>query len=109
MSGAQEEIGHVVVPSTPMVEAVTTTLSTIQHGFQQLPGSAIVLRYVKSSYQNDPIRSLLELILLIFAIRTILQSRTRGGSSSSNFVKLTEKVSGYFFKHMCTNKAAGNR
>lgn len=31
------------------------------------------------------------MILVIFAVRTILQSRTRGGSSGTNFVKLTEK------------------
>ncbi len=46
--------------------------------FQKIPGSAIVARYVASSYQNDPIRSLLELFLVLFALRTVLQSRTRG-------------------------------
>lgn len=78
--------------SFPLVESLNGVLSSAQDGFMRVPGSAIVLRYVRSSYQNDPIRSLLELILVIFALRTILQSRTRGNSSSSNFVKLTEKV-----------------
>lgn len=77
--------------SSPVIELINGALSTAQNGFMRLPGSAIFLRYVRSSYQNDPIRSLLELILVIFALRTILQSRTRGNSSSSNFVKLTEK------------------
>ncbi|MCO5589771.1 hypothetical protein L7F22_043740 [Adiantum nelumboides] len=77
--------------SSPLVESLNGALSAVQDGFMRLPGSAILLRYVRSSYQNDPIRSLLELILIIFALRTILQSRTRGNSSSSNFVKLTEK------------------
>ncbi|KAF2738312.1 PLP-dependent transferase [Polyplosphaeria fusca] len=40
--------------------------------FQKLPGSAILLRYIKSSYQNDPARSAIELFLVIFAIRYLL-------------------------------------
>lgn len=40
--------------------------------FQQIPGSAIVLRYIRSSYQNDPIRSAVELLLFLFAIRYLL-------------------------------------
>lgn len=79
-------------PTSPLVDSVHGAMASLHTGFARLPGSAIFLRYVKSSYQDDPIRSILELILVIFAIRTILQSRTRGGSSSSNFVKLSEKV-----------------
>ncbi|KAJ5232067.1 serine palmitoyltransferase component [Penicillium chermesinum] len=40
--------------------------------FHRLPGSAIFLRYVKSSYQNDPIRSAVELFLFLFAVRYLL-------------------------------------
>lgn len=40
--------------------------------FQKVPGSAIVVRYIRSSYQNDPIRSLVELFLFIFAVRYLL-------------------------------------
>lgn len=40
--------------------------------FHKIPGSAIVLRYIRSSYQNDPIRSLVELFLFIFAVRYLL-------------------------------------
>jgi len=57
-----------------------------------VPGSAIVMRYIASSYQHDPIRSLLELILFIYALRIILQSRTRGGEATGNYVQLDEKV-----------------
>lgn len=59
--------------------------------FDRIPGSAIIARYISSSYQNDPVRSLLELCLLAFAIRTIAQSRTRSSSSGSNFVKLDDR------------------
>ncbi|BCR83036.1 serine C-palmitoyltransferase subunit lcbA [Aspergillus chevalieri] len=40
--------------------------------FHQLPGSAIFLRYVKSSYQDDPVRSMVELFLFLFAVRYLL-------------------------------------
>jgi serine palmitoyltransferase len=57
-----------------------------------LPGSAVIWRYIKSSHQNDPARTFLELLLVIFVVYTWLKSRTRG--DKSNFVKLTEKVGG---------------
>ena len=57
-----------------------------------IPGHDIVMRYIASSYQNDPVRSLLELILFFYALRTILQDRTR---KSSNFVRLTDKEIDY--------------
>merc|ERR1711939_482446 len=40
--------------------------------FHKIPGSAIFLRYVQSSYQNDPVRSAVELFLVLFAIRYLL-------------------------------------
>ena len=39
---------------------------------QKIPGSAIALRYIKSSYQNDPVRSAVELFLFLFAVRYLL-------------------------------------
>ncbi|CEH17490.1 serine palmitoyltransferase [Ceraceosorus bombacis] len=70
------------------MRALAAQAESIAH---RIPGSAIVARYVRSSYQDDPFRSLLELILLAFALRTLLQSRTRGNQSGSNFVKLSER------------------
>ncbi|KXX82407.1 Serine palmitoyltransferase 1 [Madurella mycetomatis] len=40
--------------------------------FQKVPGSAVLVRYVRSSYQNDPVRSAIELVLFIFFIRYLL-------------------------------------
>lgn len=40
--------------------------------FHHLPGSAIIVRYIRSSYQNDPVRSAVELFLFLFAIRYLL-------------------------------------
>ena len=40
--------------------------------FQKVPGSAMLIRYVRSSYQNDPVRSAIELILVVFFVRYLL-------------------------------------
>lgn len=56
-----------------------------------IPGRDIVVRYIASSYQHDPVRSLLELILFIFALRTILQNRTRA-RGNSHFIDFSKKV-----------------
>ncbi|KAJ7896100.1 serine palmitoyltransferase [Mycena olivaceomarginata] len=56
-----------------------------------IPGSAVLVRYVKSSHQNDPGRTVLELILVAFAIFTLLQSRTRADRSGKHFIQFTDK------------------
>lgn len=60
--------------------------------FQKVPGSAILLRYIKSSYQNDPVRSAVELFLFLFAVRYLLSPTY--STQKTNFVKLSEEVSG---------------
>lgn len=59
--------------------------------FQKVPGSAVLIRYVRSSYQNDPVRSAIELVLVIFFIRYLLAPSY--STSKQNYVKLTEEVS----------------
>jgi serine palmitoyltransferase len=59
--------------------------------FQKVPGSAVLIRYVRSSYQNDPVRSAIELVLFIFFIRYRLAPSY--STSKQNYVKLTEDVS----------------
>ena len=59
--------------------------------FQKVPGSAVLIRYVRSSYQNDPVRSAIELVLVIFFIRYLLAPSY--STSKQNFIKLTEDVS----------------
>ncbi|GMF69333.1 unnamed protein product [Aspergillus oryzae] len=55
--------------------------------FHRVPGSAIFLRYVKSSYQNDPIRSAVELFLFLFAVRYLLAPKY---STKPGVVQLSE-------------------
>lgn len=77
----------------PIFIFLSYVLHAAESAFEKIPGSAVIARYVKSSHQNDPGRTILELILVAFLIRTLLQSRTRGDASKSHFVKFTEKVS----------------
>ncbi|EPQ64100.1 Bgt-972 [Blumeria graminis f. sp. tritici] len=64
------------------VNDITTT-------FQKVPGSAILIRYIQSSYQHDPVRSAIELILVIFFVRYLLAPSYP--THNGNFVKLTEE------------------
>lgn len=65
-------------------------LKEAAHAFQQLPGSAVLIRYVRSSYQNDPVRSAIELVLVIFFIRYLLSPSY--STSKQNFIQLSEDV-----------------
>lgn len=60
--------------------------------FHKIPGSAIVLRYIRSSYQNDPFRSAIELFLFLFAVRYLLRP-SYPVQKHKGFVELTEDVS----------------
>ncbi|KAI9726847.1 MAG: serine palmitoyltransferase component [Cirrosporium novae-zelandiae] len=62
--------------------------SLIFEEFQKLPGSAILIRYIKSSYQDDPIRSFVELVLVIFAVRYLIAPKY---STSKQEIKLSEE------------------
>ncbi|KAJ7174258.1 serine palmitoyltransferase [Mycena filopes] len=67
------------------------SISNLQTAFLKVPGSAVVVRYVKSSHQNDPGRTVLEVMLVVFAIFTLLQSRTRADRSGKHFIKFNDK------------------
>ncbi|KAI0342460.1 serine palmitoyltransferase [Trametopsis cervina] len=75
----------------PLFTFLSYSYATLETTFYKLPGSAVVARYVRSSHQNDPGRTVLEVILVLFAIRTLLQSRTRADNSGKHFIKFDEK------------------
>ena len=58
--------------------------------FRKVPGSAMLIRYVRSSYQNDPVRSAIELILVVFFVRYLLAPSY--STHKQNFVTLSEEV-----------------
>lgn len=80
-------------PLPDILEALNQTFSSLSSLTAKLPGSAIAWRYFKASHQDDPFRTVLEILLVFFIVRTYAQSRTKGDASGRNFVKLSEKVS----------------
>lgn len=86
------------VQATMSTRLVTAT-TTLQPSFEQfssilaekfvgyldymnnIPGGTIVLRYIKSSYKNDPVRSLFELCLFILACNYFLSSKKKENRS----------------------------
>ena len=60
--------------------------------FYKISWSNVIARYVKSSHQNDPGRTVLEILLALFAIRTLLQSRTLADNGEKHFIQFSEKV-----------------
>lgn len=54
---------------------------------KRIPGSDMLTRYIRSSYQNDPARSIVELFLFVFVIVYVAKSRF---STERSRVQLTE-------------------
>jgi serine palmitoyltransferase len=73
-----------------MQTLISTAQREIVSAFQKVPGSAVIIRYVQSSYQNDPIRSAIELILVLFFIRYLLSPSY--STHKQNFITLREDV-----------------
>jgi hypothetical protein len=69
---------------------VLHSINEINHTFQKVPGSAMLIRYIQSSYQDDPVRSAIELILVIFFVRYLLAPSY--ATHNGNFVTLSEEV-----------------
>ncbi|KAH8727038.1 putative 1,3-beta-glucan synthase component FKS1 [Phaeosphaeriaceae sp. PMI808] len=63
---------HSIMDLQEVQNATARFLNDANVHFQRIPGSAIAVRYIKSSYQNDPVRSAIELFLFLFAVRYLL-------------------------------------
>ena len=57
-------------------QLLTDQLDTAMALLRRIPGSEMVVRYIRSSYQNDPVRSIIELALVIFCIFYVLRRRS---------------------------------
>ena len=75
----------------------TAHLGQLTHLVTQIPGSSVALRYIRSSYQDDPVRSLIELLLCLFAVRYLLASSYSTARKEGGYVKLSEEVRSYFY------------
>ena len=69
---------------------IAAASNVVATAFQKLPGSAVIVRYVQSSYQNDPVRSAIELVLVIFFVRYLLSPSY--STHKQNYVQLNEDV-----------------
>ena len=76
--------------ATDVQDNLLTAVHTASDQFHRLPGSAIFLRYVQSSYQNDPVRSAVELFLVLFAIRYLLAPKY-STKNEGRFSRLSEE------------------
>ncbi|GAA6011963.1 hypothetical protein JCM11491_000119 [Sporobolomyces phaffii] len=74
-----------------LLNALNSSLASLAALSNRVPGSAIAWRYLKASHQDDPLRTVLEILLVFFIVRTYLMARTKGESSGKNFVKFSEK------------------
>lgn len=54
----------------------------------RLPGGPIILRYIRLSYKNDPIRSVFELALFLFAVHYFLMSKRK---ENKDVLKLSKR------------------
>ncbi|KAI0293636.1 serine palmitoyltransferase [Multifurca ochricompacta] len=75
----------------PLFTFLSYALIQAELAFFKIPGSHVVARYIKSSHQNDPGRTVLEILLALFAIRTLLQSRTRADNGEKHFIQFSKK------------------
>ncbi|KAF9431380.1 serine palmitoyltransferase component [Entomortierella beljakovae] len=72
----------------PILSAINHTFVTVAQAVEIVPGSPIVINYIKNSYQNDPFRVILEVGLAIYAIKYMLSKKYRIDNSQ---IQLTEK------------------
>jgi len=71
-------------------EAITIILARTNEKLQStVPGAKFILQYIKNSYQDDPFRAFLELLLLFFAVKYLT---TKKFDPNRQNIQLTEKV-----------------
>lgn len=78
-----------IPPTVEILEArIGQTLTHCLSYLEKVPGGLIVRRYIKSSYKNDPIRSVFEFTLFIFAVHYFLSSKKK--ENKSELVKFSK-------------------
>ncbi|RIB16165.1 pyridoxal phosphate-dependent transferase [Gigaspora rosea] len=65
---------------------LNSTITDISIVYSRIPGSGILLKYIKNSHQNDPFRTFLEALLVLFAIIYLFTKRYR---TDNNLIELT--------------------
>ncbi|ORZ23454.1 pyridoxal phosphate-dependent transferase [Absidia repens] len=67
---------------------INSTVNNLYEFILSIPGSHIALNYLKTAYQDDPFRIVLELFLVFFALRYMFSKKYK---PHDNAVKLTRK------------------
>lgn len=71
-----------IAPSLEIIAlAFADTFTKYLDYLGKIPGGLILLRYIKSSYKNDPIRSLFEFALFLFGLKYFLSSKRKENKS----------------------------
>ncbi|KAJ3030318.1 UNVERIFIED_CONTAM: serine palmitoyltransferase component [Siphonaria sp. JEL0065] len=73
--------------SQQMVVAVNSTFSLAYDIYSNVPGVSVVYKYVRDSHQNDPVRTLLELVFVVVMAWYFFNNKPK----AKDEVKLTEK------------------
>ncbi|SGZ58433.1 CIC11C00000004036 [Sungouiella intermedia] len=79
------------IPSTVELLEVklAETLNFYLNYLERIPGGLIIQRYIRSSYRDDPIRSVFEFALFLFAVHYFLSSKKK--ENKSELVKFSKK------------------
>ncbi|RIA91604.1 serine palmitoyltransferase [Glomus cerebriforme] len=67
---------------------LNTTITQVSIYYSHIPGSGILLKYIKNSHQNDPFRTALELLLVFFAIIYLFTNKYR---TDNKLIELTPR------------------
>ncbi|RKP31696.1 PLP-dependent transferase [Metschnikowia bicuspidata] len=79
-----------IPPTAELLEArLSSSFTYYLNTLENVPGGLIVLRYIRSSYKNDPIRSVLEFTLFLFAVHYFLSSKRK--ENKSDIVKFSQR------------------
>lgn len=72
-----------------MLDEALWVTDSIAKVFHAIPASAVIVRYVRTSHQNDIARSIIELLLFLLALRYLL-AKSYSPDKKGNYVSLSE-------------------
>ncbi|CAG8693687.1 2696_t:CDS:2, partial [Dentiscutata erythropus] len=76
-SGATSQRADAFLKSRHNKHVKRCTITHISIVYSRIPGSGILLKYIKNSHQNDPFRTFLEVLLVLFGIIYLLTNKYR--------------------------------
>ncbi|KAI9020469.1 pyridoxal phosphate-dependent transferase [Hyaloraphidium curvatum] len=71
-----------------LVYAVNTTVTVALNVWNAIPGHQIIWRYIKASHQNDPGRTVVEVVIFLWLLAYIFRNRVKPASDE---IKLTKE------------------